>query len=334
MLYQAIPFVRCFLEVSFSVNAERKAQSNMLNARRGRHSPRLLQPTIVAILLVLLGYIEVRQRWVQHDSRPPNGDPGGSVVMPQVESRELDRLVGRHELIVDNRHDTAVPVRAAPDELTGTTEIRSSPSKAPLDFDLAVYFLKSLGSLDAARVGRHVDLNPRGLCLTGERHESLRRILASANAMGVRLHEDWKEVRRREMISQIEAGRVTAAPERPPSEGDVRFLAETLLASTDLSSKGYTMESLSEEIRKSPGIGFGAGVDIFVHDGKTYCMADFEKLPASDSLIDSTRYFAWAALARSIAWSLEHGCSPNEAQVAFALDRILSVSATELRGSK
>lgn len=306
----------------------------MLSAYRGRHPSRLLQVAIAAALLALIGHFAVKQFCVQLDSRHLNDSAKSPVVGPQTESPELERLVRRHAQLVDSLHDPAIPDKDAPTKPAAVPEFQSLPSKTPYDFDLAVYFLKSLGSLEAARVGWHTDLNPGGISLTGERLESLRRILATANARTAQLHASWKEVRRQEMISQIDAGHVAPAPEPPPREGTVRFLAETLLASSDLSSKGYTIDSLSEEIRKNPGIGFGAGVDIFVHKGKTYCMSDFKHLPVADSLMDTNRYFAWEALALCFAWSLEHGCSPSEARVAFALDRILSVSAAELRGAK
>lgn len=223
--------------------------------------------------------------------------------------------------------------------MDGVSSVAEPGSAARIDgmhrrssFDLATYFAQTLGNVRSEALLYHVHLNPTTAPVAPELAARFEDWARSQNRRFAELATNWRQARLAEMVAAADAGIVRPLHVEPPSEADLVSLANQLLrGSSELQAQGYTVETLTAELRKAPPPAMNVGENHMVHQGRVYRSRDFEHLPVSDGMFEAVRFFASESLGMCFAFFEQHGFAPDGTRVREAVERLATVHPRELR---
>lgn len=290
-----------------------------------------LRRVLVAVVpgcLVFLGLSFLRS-----GDRP---DPGaGTDDRPTATDPALLAVVGMHEAIVRDlaADPPAADAQLSPAPSASEAQGAATPALAGgdcLGFDLATYFTSRLGHLDAEALFKHCDLNPARRTGASE-YAGWSAFVGEMNTRYRKLVDNYQLTRSREMVQAIERGLVAEKVLPRPSDDELRSTASQLLdSSPDLRQRGYDLERLVAEMRKSPPV-LGVHEDHIVHQGRAYLTREFGRLRVSEGMFDEMRFFAAECLTACCSYLSARGFGPSEPAIAAAIDRIATAAHPERR---
>jgi hypothetical protein len=182
--------------------------------------------------------------------------------------------------------------------------------------DLHAGFL--FGRVRAIDLMRHVELNAADTPLCREQVQDLEAVVSAFHAAIGPLLTSYREIKARERIALIEAGKV-----RPWSES--RLMGETVEthARALMSDRGLSEADAKLDARKLLAAAEPSPPGNHIrHDGVVYLAVDFPPLPATEAYYDHVKFLVAEHAARVMSWFAVRGLCTEPAVVARVLEKI------------
>jgi hypothetical protein len=174
------------------------------------------------------------------------------------------------------------------------------------------------GRVRAIDLMRHVELNAADTPLCRDQVQDLEAVVSAFNAAIGPLLTSYREIKARERITLIEAGKV-----RPWSE--TRLTGETVDAHARalMSDRGLSEADAKIEARKLLAAAESSPPGNHIrHDGVVYLAVDFPPLPVTEAYYDHVKFLVAEHASRVMSWFVIRGLCAEPAVVAKVLEKI------------